>query len=59
MAVLKITRSSEYVNRLRKIKLLIDDKEAGIITDGETKAFDVPGVFTRCRQRLIDAPVLK
>ncbi len=41
MATLKITRTSEYANRLRKIKLILDNKELSLIANGETKDFEI------------------
>lgn len=41
MAQIEITRSSEYANRLRSIKIFIDNEHAGSISNGETKSFDV------------------
>jgi hypothetical protein len=47
MATLRITRTSEYANRLRKIKLILDNKELSLIANGETKDFEIPvGVHT-------------
>ncbi len=39
MATIKIRRSSEYINKMRAIKILVDGKEIGSIADGETKEF--------------------
>jgi len=41
MATIQITRSSEYTNRLRKIRLVLDNKELDSISNGETKNFIV------------------
>lgn len=42
MATIKIRRSSEYINKMRTIKILVDGKEIGSIADGETKEFTTP-----------------
>lgn len=42
MGQIEITRSSEYANRLRSIKIFIDNEHIGSISNGETKIFDVP-----------------
>ncbi len=42
MSQIEITRSSEYANRLRTIKLFIDNREVGAIANGKTLTFDVP-----------------
>jgi len=39
MATIKIKRSSEYTNKMRSIKILVDGKEIGTIADGETEEF--------------------
>ena len=39
MAKIKIKRSSEYNNKMRAIKILVDGKQIGTIADGETKEF--------------------
>jgi len=41
MTTLRLTRSNEYANRRRSIKILIDGKEAGKVDNGETKNFEV------------------
>ena len=41
MATLRISRCSEYANRLRVIKLFLDNKEVGTISNGETKDFEI------------------
>ena len=41
MPTLQITRSSEYTNRLRSIKLFLDDKELGPVKNGETVLFEI------------------
>lgn len=43
MATLQITRSSEYANRLRKIKLFLDSVELDTISNGESKDFKIAG----------------
>lgn len=44
MATLKITRSNEYANRVRNIKILLNGAEIGTIKNAETKEFPVtPG----------------
>lgn len=40
MAIIEINRSSEYSNRLRKIKLFLDGKQLGVIANGETISFE-------------------
>ena len=42
MAKIELTRSSEYANRMRKIKVLLDNQEIGTISNGQTKVFDIP-----------------
>lgn len=42
MATIIIHRSSEYVNRLREIRILIDGKEEGRIANGQELALQVP-----------------
>lgn len=39
MAKIKIKRSSEYNNKMRAIKILVDGKQIGTIADGEMKEF--------------------
>jgi hypothetical protein len=41
MAILKITRSNEHTNRLRDIKLFLNDKELGSVANGALKEFTV------------------
>jgi len=41
MPTLEITRSSEYANRLRKIKLFLDGKHLDSISNGETMRFEI------------------
>ena len=41
MAVLKITRSDEYMNRMRAIKIIIDGKQIGTIKNAEEKEFSL------------------
>jgi hypothetical protein len=42
MATIRISRVNEYVNRVRKIKLLIDGVEFNTISNGETKDLEIP-----------------
>ena len=42
MAKIRITRSSEWMNRARAIGVYIDGQKAGTISNGETKEFDIP-----------------
>src|SRR6188508_88630 len=37
-----ITRTSQYANRLRAIKIFINGKEAGSVANGKTEEFPVP-----------------
>ena len=37
-----VTRTSQYANRLRAIKIFINGKEAGTVKNGETVEFPVP-----------------
>lgn len=39
MALLQLTRSSEYANRLRDIHIYIDGAKAGSLSNGQTKDF--------------------
>ena len=41
MAIIKITRTKEWNNRLREIGIYMDKQEIGTISNGETKEFDV------------------
>lgn len=41
MATIRLTRTSEYVNRLRDYGIYIDGKKIGVIANGETKEFTV------------------
>jgi len=43
MAQIEITRSSEYANRLRDIKIFIDNRQVGSIANGKTQVFEIPG----------------
>lgn len=44
MSQITVKRSSEYANKLRKIKLVLDDQVIEAIDDGETKTIQVkPG----------------
>lgn len=42
MAKLELFRVSEYTNRVRDIKVLIDGEQIGVISNGTTKTFDIP-----------------
>ncbi len=42
MAKLKITRTSEWHNRMREIGIYLDWQKLGTIANGETKEFDIP-----------------
>lgn len=41
MALLKISRSDEYANRFRNIRLYLDGIQLGVIKNGETKEFEI------------------
>jgi|SRR5882757_2638422 len=43
MANVKITRISEYANRIRNIKLFVDGKEIDVIANGQTKDLTISG----------------
>jgi hypothetical protein len=46
MTKIIINRASEYSNKLRDIKILLNDKEIGKIKDGESKTFPIqPGKY--------------
>lgn len=47
MPKIKIKRISQYVNRLRSIKLFSNNVELGSIRDGETKEFEVSSGVNR------------
>lgn len=38
---IEITRTQQYANSLRRIKIYIDDKEEYLISDGESKLFEL------------------
>ncbi len=40
MAIIKIERTNEFLNRMRDYKIYIDGKEVGTIANGETKTFE-------------------
>lgn len=42
MAKLELTRVSEYANKVRDIKVFIDNQQVGTISNGQTKTFDIP-----------------
>ena len=42
MATLVVSRSSEWMNRLRNLELHLDGKPLGKIANGETKTFTIP-----------------
>ncbi len=42
MPKLIISRSSEWVNRLRNIQLIMDGKKLGVIRNGQSQEFDIP-----------------
>jgi hypothetical protein len=42
MPLLQLTRSNEYVNSLRSIKIFLDGKLLGTIKNAETKDFEIP-----------------
>lgn len=42
MAKLTIIRSSQYVNSMRSINIMIDGKSIGRVANGETRTFDIP-----------------
>ena len=47
MAILRIKRSNEFANYVRKIKIFLDNKEVGAISNGETKDFEITaGIHT-------------
>ena len=41
MATLRITRSNEYANRIRNIKILLNGAEIGTVKNAETKDFSI------------------
>lgn len=41
MSQIEIIRSSEYANRLREIKIFIDNQQVGSIANGKTALFEV------------------
>lgn len=41
MASIKITRTSEYSNRMRDYQIFIDGQKVGTIANGETKEFEI------------------
>src|SRR5690606_38667334 len=41
MPELVITRSSDFLNKYREIKILVDGTSVGTIADGETKIFNI------------------
>jgi hypothetical protein len=41
MAILKITRENEYANRMRAIKIFVDNVLVGSIENNETKEFEI------------------
>lgn len=47
MATIIISRSNEYLNRMREYDVYLDGEKVGSIANGETKEFDVsPGTHT-------------
>jgi hypothetical protein len=42
MAVIKIIRSNEFVNRVRDIKIMVNGQQLGTIGNGQEKEFQVP-----------------
>ena len=47
MSIIKLERTNEYSNRLRKYGVYIDNIKAGEISNGENKSFDIsPGKHT-------------
>lgn len=42
MATLELFRVSEYANRVRNINVLLDGEPIGVISNGETKTFEIP-----------------
>jgi len=47
MSILIIKRANETLNMLRNYKVYLDEKEIGVIANGQTKAFDIsPGVHS-------------
>ncbi len=42
MANLELFRVSEYANRVRDINVLVNGEVIGVISNGETKIFDIP-----------------
>ncbi len=41
MPQLVINRSSDFLNKYKEVKILIDGTSVGIVADGETKVFDI------------------
>ena len=47
MAVIKIQRGSGYVDKIRNYKVIINNEQVGIISEGEIKEYNVsPGTHT-------------
>jgi|GEM_PF-3501879 len=42
MPELVINRSSDFLNKYKEVKILIDGTSVGIVADGETKVFEIP-----------------
>src|SRR5262245_58706416 len=42
MATLQITRKNEWVGRLRGFKVILDDREAGKVSNGESIELTIP-----------------
>ncbi len=54
MAKLELTRVSEYANKVRDIKVFIDNQQVGVISNGQTKEFEIPAGKQHTLQVKID-----
>jgi hypothetical protein len=42
MAIIKIQRTSDYINAVRNYRLFIDGKKIGTLSNGQRKEFEIP-----------------
>ena len=59
MPKLKITREKNFLGMIRKFKVFLNGNQIGVISNGETKEFDIPEGNHQlyCKQDILNVPV--
>ena len=59
MPKLKITREKNFLGMIRKFKIFLNGNQIGVISNGETKEFDIPEGNHQlyCKQDFLNVPV--